>query len=793
MSTQASLLLKKYFGYDSFRPLQEEVVKTVMTNTDVLLLMPTGGGKSICFQLPALMKEGTAIVISPLIALMKDQVEALKANGISAEFINSSLNYADEAAIINRCKQQELKLLYISPERAIAIKDSLLNDFKISMVAIDEAHCISSWGHDFRPEYQQLKFLKEKFHDVPFIALTATADKITRRDIVKQLGLENPSVYISSFDRPNLSLTVSKHSKEKEKMEDILALINRHPGDSGIIYCLSRKGTEHVADKLKQKGISCSHYHAGMSSEDRSAVQEAFTKDEINVICATIAFGMGIDKSNVRYVVHYNLPKNIEGYYQEIGRAGRDGLPSETILYYSLRDIILLRDFAQQSGQRELNLEKLKLIQHYAEAGICRRKILLNYFSESMTANCGNCDVCLHPPKYIDGTVIAQKALSALTRMNEKAGFTMLINVLRGSRNADVLQHGFDKIKTYGAGHDLSFADWQSYLLQMQQLGLIEIAYDENYTLKVTTFGKLILEGKSDIHFVQPEMYKPLVKEKKAIAAEPELQKNSVLFEKLRKLRKLIADSEGLAPYQVFSDSTLMAMVHSLPSTNLEMKNISGVSQKKLDRYGVDFMKIIIEYMAATGITQKVDVEQMLSDEQLKLFIEEMKEKHVRLSHFALGKILLGSERTGMDEVGFTLSFFGALKNITKYTAIRPRLSAYFEKNIYTAITQQLDTFFFPPVYNHLQQNEKGSLIESVQKFPIEKPTASITNQHIAELRKTYPRSHEPWKEKEIKLFHETVEQTNDIDFLSQTFQRSPNSIKAAYENMIKNRGAVAE
>ena len=563
-------------------------------------------------------------------------------------------------------------------------------------------------------------------------------------------------------------------------------MINRHPQDSGIIYCLSRKGTEHVTEKLKSHGISCGFYHAGMLSEDRSAVQEAFIKDEINVICATIAFGMGIDKSNVRYVVHYNLPKNIEGYYQEIGRAGRDGLPSETILYYSLRELIMLRDFAQQSGQPELNLEKLKLIQHYAEAGICRRKILLNYFSESMTDNCGNCDVCLHPPKYIDGTVIAQKALSALMRMNEKVGFTMLINVLRGSRSAEVLQHGFDKIKTYGAGHDLPFATWQSYLLQMQQLGLIEIAYDDNYTLKVTSFGKMILEGKSDIHFVQPEVFIPPVREKKAIAAEPQDHNNNILFEKLRRLRKIISDSEGLAPYQVFSDSTLMAMVHYLPASLPEMKNISGVSQKKLDRYGVDFLRIVEEHITVTGATQKVDIEQMLSVEQLALYIEEMKQKKVRLSHFALGKILLGSERNGMNEEDIALSFYGVLKNITKYNAIRPRLADYFEKNIYKEITQQLDNFFFPPVYNHFSETARKTLHDSVNNIPIEKPTEALTNQNIVELRKTYPRSHEPWKNKEVTLFHETVQQTNDIDFLSLVFQRSPNSIKAAYEQMIK-------
>ena len=603
--------LKKYFGFDHFRPMQEEVINSLMQNKDALLLMPTGGGKSLCFQLPALMKEGTAIVVSPLIALMKDQVGALKTNGIEAAFLNSSLSSIESEVVKEKSRSGKLKLLYMAPETIMRLKDSLMKEIKVSMVAIDEAHCISSWGHDFRPEYLQLNFLRDLFSTVPFIALTATADKVTRRDIISRMNLVNPQVYISSFDRPNLNLNVRRGVLAANKMFEIVNLVNKYKNDSGIIYCLSKRATEEVAEKLKATGINCAFYHAGMESHQRSQVQDAFTNDDIKVIVATIAFGMGIDKSNVRYVIHYNLPKNIESYYQEIGRAGRDGLPSETVLYYTFGDIKILREFAVKSGNKDLNLEKLKFVQEFAEARICRRKILLNYFSEIMTDNCANCDVCKNPPKYHEGTLIAQKALSAMMRTDEQIGFNMLINILRGSQSADVCEKGYNKIKTYGVGSDISFQHWQSYLLQMLQLGLIEMAYDDNYSLKVTGFGKMILANKSNIHFAQPEIRERKSKREKpkvqVVQASAENTNAKVLFEELRKLRKRIADSEGLPPFIIFHDSTLVAMTQALPKTLEEMLEITGVSQNKMEKYGNEFLNMIKKNVAPSVQCKSLD------------------------------------------------------------------------------------------------------------------------------------------------------------------------------------------
>lgn len=592
-------LLKKYFGYDAFRPMQFEVIQAVLNQKDSLVLMPTGGGKSVCYQIPAMMLSGLTLVISPLISLMKDQVDTLNANGIPAAYLNSSLSMDEEGAILRNCSVGNVKLLYIAPERLISGFEYLMASMNIQLVAIDEAHCISSWGHDFRPEYTQMSIIKEKFPHIPLIALTATADKLTRKDIVSQLNLQNPEIFVASFNRPNLSLTVRTGMREKEKIREIIDFIRLRPEESGIIYCLSRKTTEAVAEDLNRFGVPAKFYHAGMNGELRAQAQEDFMNDKTQVICATVAFGMGIDKSNVRWVIHYNLPKSLESYYQEIGRAGRDGLPSDTILYYNLGDLQLLTKFAVESGQADLNIEKLQRMQQYAEADICRRKILLNYFGENSTENCGNCDVCQNPPKHFDGTKMIQQALSGLIRMNEKVGTQMLIDVLRGSQRQEVLEAGYDKIKTYGVGSAISASDWKQYLMQMLNLGIIEMAYDEHFSLKVTDLGKEIVYGKRSMDLVQLQKRNFGVGERKTSApASPKpVSKEEQLFDLLRKERRRLAEVQEVPPYVIFTDATLNEMVQVLPTTEEDFLTISGVSQRKLDSYGTEMLAVIRNFL----------------------------------------------------------------------------------------------------------------------------------------------------------------------------------------------------
>ncbi|MEZ4849925.1 MAG: DNA helicase RecQ [Bacteroidia bacterium] len=507
----AQKALKKYFGYDTFRPMQAEIIQTVLKKRDTVVLMPTGGGKSICYQIPAVIQPGLCIVVSPLIALMKDQVEALKANGINAAFLNSSQTYEEQNAIIEEILVAEIKLLYVSPEKAVS-EDfySIISRVKITLFAIDEAHCISTWGHDFRPEYNQLSFFKTRFPEVPLIALTATADRLTRRDIIHQMGMKNPKVFVASFDRPNLKLTVLPG---RNRLNLILDFIRLRPKQSGIIYCLSRKSTEELTAKLKSNGIAAAFYHAGMTSKARSRVQEDFINDTVPIVCATIAFGMGIDKSNVRWVIHYNLPKNIESYYQEIGRAGRDGLKSDTLLFYSFGDVIQHRKFIEEGAQQEVMLTKLDRMQQFANALNCRRRILLNYFGENQPRNCGNCDVCTNPPQKFDGTILAQKALSAIARLPEPVGISMLIDVLRGSSRREVLEKGFDQIKTYGAGSDMSASDWQQCISQLIHLGLVEISYDLGNALRLTPASRDVLFMGSKVELVQFTAYRERLKE----------------------------------------------------------------------------------------------------------------------------------------------------------------------------------------------------------------------------------------------------------------------------------------
>lgn len=588
-------ILKNYFGYDSFRSNQEAIIQEIMQGKDCLVLMPTGGGKSLCYQIPALALPGTAVVISPLISLMHDQVEALKANGIPAEALNSSTDTIEETIIRRRCEAGDLKIIYVSPEKLLSEIPYLFSNIKISLFAVDEAHCISQWGHDFRPEYSQLGLLHERFQGIPVMALTATADKITREDIVKQLHL-NGKTFVSSFDRPNLSLAVRREGTKAEKIKFILRHIGSHPGDAGIIYCLSRKNTEVVAEELKKKGINAAAYHAGLPTEERASIQERFKMDQIQVVCATIAFGMGIDKGNVRWVIHYNLPQSIESFYQEIGRAGRDGAPADTILFYSLADVIQRKSFAEASGQKAINAEKLQRMQEYAEARVCRRRILLNYFGETSAKDCGHCDVCAHPPKTFDGTIVTQKALSAIVRTNEKIHIGQCIEVLRGIKSPTVVKNHYNELKTFGVGSDVSVKDWQNYMLQMMQMGFFEIAYNEHNVMKVTSLGWQVLKGEHPVQLAvtqQSDKGKTPVVHPRLVRVSHTKTENQDLFERLRKLRLKLATEQGYPPYIILSDQSLHELAAMKPRTIEQFGLVHGIGEFKKKKYGEIFLKEI--------------------------------------------------------------------------------------------------------------------------------------------------------------------------------------------------------
>jgi ATP-dependent DNA helicase RecQ len=615
------IVLKKYFGYETFRPQQEAIIDSILSKKDTLVLMPTGGGKSICFQIPALLFDGLTVVVSPLIALMKDQVEALRVNGIKASFLNSSISIAEQDAVLWAAKMGELKLLYIAPEKLFS--GNLIEHFKdynVSLFAIDESHCISSWGHDFRPEYRQLSILKKEFADVPIVALTATADKLTRRDICKQLGITEENTFVNSFDRPNISLEVRPGRKRIEQIQEFLKL---NKNTSGIIYCLSRKGTENLAESLKKAGFVAEAYHAGLSPDKRSKVQEKFINDDLQIIVATVAFGMGIDKSNVRWVIHYNMPSNVEGFYQEIGRAGRDGENSKTILFYSFSDVITRRNMIQEgessAEQKEVLQAKLDRMLQYAEANICRRRILISYFNEDLDKDCANCDVCKNPRKKFDASIIAQKVLSGIARTREKVALTTLIEILRGSQNQNIVRNGYNLLPTFGVGKDLKQEVWIDYILQLLNYGAMDIAYDDGHTFKLNEVSKMILKGERKVEI--SEYISPAEKKAQEDLKVPKsLSKTAIvkgeLFEKLRVLRKQIADALGIPAYIVFSDTSLSDMAEKCPINKTAFLAVSGVGAEKYKRFGETFIKEIKNHVGESnnsklvkGLTQELSFE----------------------------------------------------------------------------------------------------------------------------------------------------------------------------------------
>lgn len=605
--TKAKEILRTQFGFDEFRLNQQQIIETILSQKDCLVLMPTGGGKSLCYQIPALIYDGLTVVISPLIALMKDQVDSLKSYGIEAAFLNSTQTSREQVEVFQDIRNGKLKLLYVAPERLLQSGDlfiDFLKSIKVSLFAIDEAHCISSWGHDFRPEYLQLAKLKRNFPRIPIVALTATADKLVRQDIVEKLEIKNASVFVSSFNRPNIFYSVEP---KRNSYSRLLNYLEKRRNDSGIIYCLSRKSVENLAEDLRSEGYKALPYHAGLEKETRDKHQDLFLQDEVNIIVATIAFGMGIDKSNVRYVVHCDLPKNIESYYQETGRAGRDGLQSEALLFFSWGDVTKLRDFATVEGnanQSEIMLKKLETMGNFGELRTCRRQFLLQYFGEDSDGHCGNCDNCNTVFERIDGTVIAQKALSAVYRTNQKFGVNYLIDFLRGSQ-AKTIRDEHKQLKTFGIGADISKDDWFDYFKDLITQGLLKKTDGDYPTIVLTEKSNKVLRGEEKVALMDLKAKEP---KKYSLVRDVSYPYFADLFEELKKVRTSFAKSENVPPYIIFSDASLVEMATFLPHDLSEMQKISGVGESKLNRYGQNFLQQIVKYCSENNLDSRIDL-----------------------------------------------------------------------------------------------------------------------------------------------------------------------------------------